>query len=251
MCSRPPHPHDGASRSSLMKRWIPLTPRSWLRAMSLASGSIPRMPCVATKSDSSRVRAAADLAERAGITFAQFVMLTPYPGTVDFERWEREVGGDATTVSGIPVTRHWLIPQADRRAGSRSCLAQSCIDRCMPPRGLRPIPPDVPDRLVSRAGWRVRAAGSLPQPRCRTSTFPASDRLSNSGRGWHERVSMRRFTRLTNAFSKMLENHAAMVALYFMFYNFGRVHQALRVTPAMEAGISDHVWAIEEVIALL
>jgi hypothetical protein len=62
---------------------------------------------------------------------------------------------------------------------------------------------------------------------------------------------MRRFTRLTNAFSKMLENHAAMVALYFMFYNFGRVHQALRVTPAMEAGISDHVWVIEEIIALL
>jgi len=59
-------------------------------------------------------KATADLAERAGITFAQFVMLTPYPGTVDFERWEREVGGDAATVSGIPVTRHWLIPQADR-----------------------------------------------------------------------------------------------------------------------------------------
>ena len=58
--------------------------------------------------------ATADLAERAGITFAQFVMLTPYPGTVDFERWERELGGDAATVSGIPVTRHWLIPQADR-----------------------------------------------------------------------------------------------------------------------------------------
>ena len=58
--------------------------------------------------------ATADLAERAGITFAQFVMLTPYPGTVDFERWERKLGADAATVSGIPVTRHWLIPQADR-----------------------------------------------------------------------------------------------------------------------------------------
>jgi hypothetical protein len=62
---------------------------------------------------------------------------------------------------------------------------------------------------------------------------------------------MRRFTRLTNAFSKKLENHAAMVSLYFMFYNFGRVHQTLRVTPAMEAGISDHVWSIEEIVALL
>jgi IS1 family transposase len=65
------------------------------------------------------------------------------------------------------------------------------------------------------------------------------------------RMSMRRFTRLTNAFSKKLENHAAMVALYFMYYNFGRVHQTLRVTPAMEAGISDHVWSIDEIVGLL
>ena len=62
---------------------------------------------------------------------------------------------------------------------------------------------------------------------------------------------MRRFTRLTNAFSKKLENHAAAVALYFMYCNFGRVHQTLRVTPAMEAGVSDHVWSIEEIVGLL
>jgi IS1 family transposase len=55
------------------------------------------------------------------------------------------------------------------------------------------------------------------------------------------RMHMRRFTRLTNGFSKKLENHAATVALYFMFYNFGRVHQTLRVTPAMETGVSDHI----------
>lgn len=65
------------------------------------------------------------------------------------------------------------------------------------------------------------------------------------------RMSMRRFTRLTNAFSRKLENHAAAVALYFMYYNFGRVHQTLRVTPAMAAGISDHVWSIEEIVGLL
>jgi hypothetical protein len=65
------------------------------------------------------------------------------------------------------------------------------------------------------------------------------------------RMSMRRFTRLTNAFSKKLENHAAMVAIYFMYYNFGRVHQTLRVTPAMEAGVSNHVWSIEEIVGLL
>jgi len=65
------------------------------------------------------------------------------------------------------------------------------------------------------------------------------------------RMSMRRFTRLTNGFSKKLENHAATVALYFMYYNFARVHQTLRVTPAMEAGIADHIWSIEEIVGLL
>jgi hypothetical protein len=64
------------------------------------------------------------------------------------------------------------------------------------------------------------------------------------------RMGMRRFTRLTNAFSKKVENHAAMVAIHFLHYNFGRVHKTLRVTPAMAAGLSDHVWSLEE-IALL
>ena len=62
---------------------------------------------------------------------------------------------------------------------------------------------------------------------------------------------MRRFTRLTNAFSKKLDNHIAMTALYFMFYDFGRVHQTLRVTPAMEAGVATHVWSVEEIVGLL
>ena len=65
------------------------------------------------------------------------------------------------------------------------------------------------------------------------------------------RMSMRRFTRLTNAFSRKVENHAAMVALFFCYYNFARVHQSLRVTPAMEAGIADHVWSIDEIVGLL
>ena len=58
--------------------------------------------------------ATADIAERAGVTFAQFVMLTPYPGTVDFAAWEKSLGDDAARVAGIPITRHWLIPQAQR-----------------------------------------------------------------------------------------------------------------------------------------
>lgn len=65
------------------------------------------------------------------------------------------------------------------------------------------------------------------------------------------RMGMRRFTRLTNAFSKKIENLEHSVALYFMHYNFCRIHQTLRVTPAMQAGISDHVWTLEELIALI
>ncbi len=64
------------------------------------------------------------------------------------------------------------------------------------------------------------------------------------------RMGMRRFTRLTNGFSKKLENHAHMVALHFLYYNFGRVHKTLRVTPAMEAGLGDHVWMLEEIASL-
>lgn len=65
------------------------------------------------------------------------------------------------------------------------------------------------------------------------------------------RMSMRRFTRLTNGFSKKIEMHALTVALHFMHYNFCRIHGSLRVTPAMESGLSRHVWSIEELIALL
>jgi IS1 family transposase len=64
------------------------------------------------------------------------------------------------------------------------------------------------------------------------------------------RMGMRRFTRLTNGFSKKIENHEAAVALHFMHYNFARVHQTLRVTPAMEAGISNHIWSFQEIAAL-
>jgi IS1 family transposase len=64
------------------------------------------------------------------------------------------------------------------------------------------------------------------------------------------RMHMRRFTRLTNAFSKKMANHAYAVALHAMFYNFCRIHQTLRVTPAMQAGLSDHVWDVAEIVDL-
>lgn len=65
------------------------------------------------------------------------------------------------------------------------------------------------------------------------------------------RMSMRRFTRLTNGFSKKIEMHAHNVALHFTYYNFCKIHQTLRITPAMQSGLSDHVWSLEELVELL
>ena len=65
------------------------------------------------------------------------------------------------------------------------------------------------------------------------------------------RMSMRRFTRLTNAFSKKVYNLSAAVALYFMYYNFCRVHQTLKTTPAVASGLADHEWTVEELVCLL
>ena len=65
------------------------------------------------------------------------------------------------------------------------------------------------------------------------------------------RMHMWRFTRLTNAFSKKVENHACAIALHFMHYNFARIHQTIKSTPAMLAGVADHLWSIEEIVGLL
>jgi len=83
---------------------------------------------------------------------------------------------------------------------------------------------------------------------------PDADRITTAHNERHNltmRMQMRRFTRLTNAFSKKFLNHAAAVNLHMMHYNFVRVHQTLRCTPAMEAGISDHIWDVEEIVGLL
>jgi IS1 family transposase len=65
------------------------------------------------------------------------------------------------------------------------------------------------------------------------------------------RMSMRRFTRLTNAFSKKLENHLHALALYFVYYNFVKMHKTVRMTPAMAAGVTDTLWSMEDVVALI
>jgi hypothetical protein len=89
-----------------------------------------------------------------------------------------------------------------------------------------------------------KAVTGKPDPKHISTSFVERQNLTM-------RMSMRRFTRLTNGFSKKLMNHLATVAIYFMYYNFARVHQTLRVTPAMEAGVSDHVWSYEEIIGIM
>jgi IS1 family transposase len=93
-------------------------------------------------------------------------------------------------------------------------------------------------------GCEMKTVSGNPDPKHVSTSFVERQNLSM-------RMSIRRFTRLTNAFSKKVENHAAAVALWFAYYNFCRVHQTLRVTPAMEAGLTDHVWTIEELLSLL
>lgn len=92
---------------------------------------------------------------------------------------------------------------------------------------------------------------------CRTIPMSGNPKAKDISTSYVERqnltmrMQMRRFTRLTNAFSKKIDNLGYAVALHFMHYNFCRVHQSLRVTPAMEAGVADHVWSIQEIIELL
>ena len=90
---------------------------------------------------------------------------------------------------------------------------------------------------------RVRVIGG-PDPRYISTSYIERQNLTM-------RMSMRRFTRLTNGFSKKIENHAASVALYMMYYNYGRKHTTLGTTPAVKAGLTDHTWSVEEIIALL
>jgi hypothetical protein len=84
-------------------------------------------------------------------------------------------------------------------------------------------------------GCDMKVVSGNPDPTHVSTSFVERQNLSM-------RMSIRRFTRLTNGFSKKVENHAAAVALWFAYYNFFRVHQTLRVTPAMEAALSDHAW---------
>jgi len=93
-------------------------------------------------------------------------------------------------------------------------------------------------------GTRVGILSGNPDPKHISTSFVERQNLT-------VRMSNRRFTRLTNGFSKKLENHRHSIALHYMYYNFCRVHQSLRVTPAMEAKLADHVWTLNELVLLL
>jgi IS1 family transposase len=107
--------------------------------------------------------------------------------------------------------------------------------------------PDRPETRYSPAaciGTRTGVLSGSPDPKHISTSYVERQNLSM-------RMGMRRFTRLTNGFSKKFENHAHQVALYFMHYNYCRVHSSLRVTPAMEAGLTDHIWTLAELCSLL
>jgi IS1 family transposase len=102
---------------------------------------------------------------------------------------------------------------------------------------------------------RYSPARYIASKRVAVQGLPDMDEVSTSyveRQNLTMRMSMRRFTRLTNGFSKKLENHVAAISLHFMHYNFCREHQTLKkITPAMAAGVSDHIWELDEIVALL
>jgi hypothetical protein len=95
-----------------------------------------------------------------------------------------------------------------------------------------------------RTGCKKTTISGNPDPKKISTSYVERQNLTM-------RMSMRRFTRLTNAFSKKIENHIAMLGLHYMHYNFCRIHQTLRVTPAMAAGVTNQLWSVEDLIALI
>ena len=93
-------------------------------------------------------------------------------------------------------------------------------------------------------GIRMARIEGNPDPKHVSTSYAERQNLTM-------RMSIRRFTRLTNAFSKKLENHALSVALHYMHYNFCRIHKTLRVTPAMAAGVTDRLWLISDMVQVL
>jgi IS1 family transposase len=110
--------------------------------------------------------------------------------------------------------------------------------------GAAPEGPEVRYSPAVCTGCERHAVTGNPDPKHVSTSYVERSNLTI-------RMSIRRFTRLTNAFSKKLENHVAAFGLFTAHYNFCRIHQSLRVTPAMAAGVTSRVWSVEELVALL
>src|SRR5271166_394339 len=107
-------------------------------------------------------------------------------------------------------------------------------------------PTDADQRRYSPAtciGYDMKTVSGDPDPKHVSTSFVERHNLTI-------RMGMRRFTRLTNGFSKKFENHAAMVAIHSVYYNFARIHKTLRITPAMAAELSDSIWSLDDIVTM-
>ena len=190
--------------------------------------------------------------------------------------WERAgYAGDVWTFTAIDADTKlvigWLAGRRD--AGCASEFLQDIASRLsnriqLTTDGHRMYLAAVPDAFGNQIDFATltKVYGDNPEPQKRYSPAkvlsteavtvigdPEREHISTSyveRQNLNMRMQMRRFTRLTNAFSKKLDNHIATLALFHMHHNFARVHQTLKVTPAMAAGISCHIWSIQEIVAL-
>jgi IS1 family transposase len=190
---------------------------------------------------------------------------------------DKRVAGDGWTFTAIDADTKlvisWLVGRRD--AGCATAFLQDVAGRLknrvqLTTDGHKMYLTAVPDAFGSNIDYaqlvkvygndpvegykRYSPAQCLGTQRIDVIGDPDQDHISTSyveRQNLNMRMNMRRFTRLTNAFSKKIDNHVAMIALFHMHYNFARVHQTLRVTPAMEAGISSHVWSIQEIVLLI
>jgi IS1 family transposase len=194
---------------------------------------------------------------------------------VTAEKMETGICGDVWTFTAIEAQSKlvisWLVGRRD--AGCATEFLQDVESRLsnrvqLTTDGHKLYLTAVPDAFASEVDYAqlVKVFGNDPEGQKRYSPAqclgtrrdaiigtPDPEHISTSyveRQNLNMRMNMRRFTRLTNAFSKKLDNHVAMIALFQMHYNFCRIHQTLRVTPAMEAGISQHVWSIHDVVVL-
>jgi IS1 family transposase len=194
---------------------------------------------------------------------------------VTVEKMERALCGDAWTFAAIEAQSKlvicWLVGRRD--AGCATEFLQDVASRLanrvqLTTDGHKMYLTAVPDAFAEDIDYAqlVKIYGSDPEGATRYSPAqclgtkrepvigtPDPEHISTSyveRQNLNMRMNMRRFTRLTNAFSKKLENHVAMLALFHMHYNFVRIHQTIRVTPAMEAGITQRAWSIQDIATL-